>query len=354
MAAAAPTLSARAAAALAGFPVAAAFAPASGGGRGLVASAAVPAGAVLLREVEPLLAAPAPQLAGAVCGQCVRPVGPPPPAAAAGPPPTTCAPPVFCGARCEGAAAADGWLVAFRGARGFPFLAAAARGDRFPLLAARALGRRLAALLLPGEVDGGVAAEADAALAALVRPNTPAIPPPWIELHTAFTRDAVAWMTGEMGVEPRAAAAVLAAHAPAAAFAAVLGAVHVNAFRVDCPWPGPGSGDHPVDPAAASAALLDAALVSVGGTSPPGAGTAVYAAASLINHSCCPSAEPVFDGAELTLVATTNLSAGDAVEICYVDETAPLATRRAALSNAYGFVCACARCVDEGGERGGA
>jgi hypothetical protein len=55
----------------------------------------------------------------------------------------------------------------------------------------------------------------------------------------------------------------------------------------------------------------------------------------------------VFDGGELTLLAATDLSPGDAVEICYVDETAPLATRRAVLEEAYGFVCGCVRCVDE-------
>jgi hypothetical protein len=338
-----PTLSARAAAALAGFPVAAALAPASGGGRGLVASVAVRAGAVLLREA-PLLAAPAPAAAGAVCGQCVRPLGPPPPP---GPPPTAHARPVFCGARCEGAAAADGWLTASRGARSFPALAAAARGDRFPPLVAKALGRRLASLLLPGEVDAGASGDADAALASLARPNVPSIPPPWLDLHAAFTRDAHVWLTAGLGVDARAANSILAAHAPAPAFAAILGAVHVNAFRVDCTWPGVGVGEA-ADGAAASAALLDAALASVaGGASAPGAGTAVYAGASLVNHSCLPTAEPVFDGGELTLLAATDLSPGDAVEICYVDETAPLATRRAVLEEAYGFVCGCVRCVDE-------
>ena len=86
------------------------------------------------------------------------------------------------------------------------------------------------------------------------------------------------------------------------------------------------------------------------------AGTAVYAAASLANHSCCPTARPSFPRADATLalVATRDLAEGDEVTVSYVDESLPLRQRRASLEFGYGFFCRCERCLAEEAEEEGA
>jgi len=81
----------------------------------------------------------------------------------------------------------------------------------------------------------------------------------------------------------------------------------------------------------------------------PGDGTALYFAASFINHSCDPSLEVVMaPGAHLSLRARRAIAAGEELTIAYVDDAGLLPERRrAALRHGYGFECACERCVAE-------
>ena len=78
---------------------------------------------------------------------------------------------------------------------------------------------------------------------------------------------------------------------------------------------------------------------------------------SQLNHSCAPSAKPAFTSgtAELHLVATRNIKAGDEVTVSYVDtskrskDNAMEARRRRRMELARGwhFACSCTRCEEE-------
>ena len=45
----------------------------------------------------------------------------------------------------------------------------------------------------------------------------------------------------------------------------------------------------------------------------------------------------------LQMIATRDISAGEELTMCYVDENADVKTRRAELAD-YGFTCRCAKC----------
>lgn len=100
------------------------------------------------------------------------------------------------------------------------------------------------------------------------------------------------------------------------------------------------------------ASLLQAAAASLGGgpVAALGAGSALYALASLFNHSCDPCLDVQFPGnnALLTLRAARDVDAGEQLTISYVDVGAGVTQRQRSLHHAYGFRCRCARCVEEG------
>ena len=252
------------------------------------------------------------------------------------------------------------------------------------------------------------AREAEEALSALcfARVSAP-YPPSWVETHGAFVQGLERWARGkEEGEEEkrrrddRAATAKTTSSSPSSsppsstlsstlsslvsrtvpldAWAACLARIHLNAFRVDAVWPattreelmasmlssmlggsgggGGGAGRSKGSFSSSSSAAASNSPSAEGqeGDSGEQAGTAVYAAASLANHSCCPSARPSFPRADATLalVATRNLSENDEVTVSYVDESLSLKQRRASLEFGYGFFCRCERCLaEEAGEK---
>lgn len=94
--------------------------------------------------------------------------------------------------------------------------------------------------------------------------------------------------------------------------------------------------------AAMEAALADAAAGV-------GTGSALYALPSMMNHSCDPNVDAVWDGgdATLTLRCRAAVAPGEELTITYIDAETPLEARRQRLRHAYGFTCACARCEEE-------
>ena len=81
------------------------------------------------------------------------------------------------------------------------------------------------------------------------------------------------------------------------------------------------------------------------------AGTATYLAPSLFNHSCDPNVDVAWVGGDAGMRMRTrvDVARGAELTICYTDGGAPVDARRGALEHAYGFVCRCERCVEEGG-----
>ncbi|KAL5530712.1 TOM20 [Sanghuangporus sanghuang] len=86
-------------------------------------------------------------------------------------------------------------------------------------------------------------------------------------------------------------------------------------------------------------------------------GTGLYFVSSYLAHSCAPSVRPCFrEGtSELHLVALRDIEEGEELSMAYVDVSqrtdespaAAYARRRAALSQGWRFLCACARCVED-------
>ncbi|KAI7741890.1 hypothetical protein M8C21_005436 [Ambrosia artemisiifolia] len=86
-------------------------------------------------------------------------------------------------------------------------------------------------------------------------------------------------------------------------------------------------------------------------------GTAFYPIQSCMNHSCCPNAK-AFKREEIiikqredkdgqaTILACKPIKKGEEITISYIDEDLDLEERQALLAD-YGFICKCARCVEE-------
>eukprot|EP00128_Syssomonas_multiformis_P010427 Colp12_sorted_trinity150504_noHs@25091 len=76
------------------------------------------------------------------------------------------------------------------------------------------------------------------------------------------------------------------------------------------------------------------------------AGSALYAVGSMVNHSCEPTATPMFkNSAVLSLVAARDTKAGEEITISYTDVSR--SDRRQFLEWNYGFVCGCRLCLEE-------
>ena len=163
-------------------------------------------------------------------------------------------------------------------------------------------------------------------------------------------------------------------------YVGVLSRMHLNAFRVEIP-PGvpadvavsatpaePLDGVKPVggnrggeraygdskasssssSPNAFAEAVTAAMAASVSGM---GAGTALYGAPSLLNHSCDPNVEVSWArDATATFRASRRVEANEPLTVAYVDVSRDVAARRERLAFAYGFECGCERCVEEAGE----
>ena len=229
-------------------------------------------------------------------------------------------------------------------------------GLKFPLAAAR-----MAYAIAQGNADPR---DADA----LVRVNFPrgVAPGAWLDEH-AMIKLALARGDAVRG----GAFGGRASEVTAEWYVGVVSRMHLNAFRVEIPPPAVGNrdddtaddGHHDCDgpggscdhhshhsPAASSfKASLEAALAS--SETGDAAGTATYLAPSLFNHSCDPNVDVAWVGGDAGMRMRTrvDVARGAELTICYTDGGAPVDARRGALEHAYGFVCRCERCVEEGG-----
>lgn len=86
-------------------------------------------------------------------------------------------------------------------------------------------------------------------------------------------------------------------------------------------------------------------------------GSALYLISSYINHSCSPSAKPVFaEGTnELHLVASKDIAVGEEITVAYVDvsqhadesEEDCRRRRRMELARGWKFACPCIKCTED-------
>mgnify|MGYP001043163323 CR=1 FL=1 len=80
-------------------------------------------------------------------------------------------------------------------------------------------------------------------------------------------------------------------------------------------------------------------------------GVALMGGGSFFNHSCAPNLSWTTDadagGHAITFVTSTAVAAGDELTIAYVPVDMPTAARRERLAAQYGFDCTCARCTRE-------
>ena len=72
-------------------------------------------------------------------------------------------------------------------------------------------------------------------------------------------------------------------------------------------------------------------------------GAGLYPYASLINHSCSPTAVAVFTGREVSVRAIRPLAAGSEVTLSYIEVATPTSVRRRELKTTWFFECASSR-----------
>lgn len=121
------------------------------------------------------------------------------------------------------------------------------------------------------------------------------------------------------------------------------GVIQRNASRVQ-----PLTDIHLLLSAAAAASEKDvlAALSSEWASRLSVGGTALFAVANTINHSCAPNAQ--FASAttdhRITLVCASKIAADDEITVSYIDETQPKKQRLEELKSKYLFTCQCDKC----------
>jgi hypothetical protein len=361
----------------------------AGAGRALVARAPVAQGTILLEEW-PLAAAPSPEFAGRQCYHCLAPM--------ADAQRESDEAVSFCGDACLAAAEKQYLRVERRaggGAGGAPFAAlrehCLREGERFPLVAARLACSVLQAWPPPedeskgggsggGSISSSVAA-ANAAALCSVGPmpavaylchvaasgdndnDKSPLPPAWRRPHALLAEALASLLEGEGGGSSRAPAssAVRAVSSPSW-YAFVLSRLHLNSFRVESAATA-GDGGLLAAAADSSSSSFAAALLRAA-TAPPASralGSAVYAAASLANHSCDPTADATWPppprgggsgaagtaSSRIRLTARRDLSPGEEATITYIDASLDVKERRQLLLHNYGFFCKCARCREE-------
>ena len=329
-------------------------------GRGVYAGRDFAMGEVVIHRAEPLVAHPTLRNLRTSCYHCLKPLAAVPRdshvpthggragGGAAG---------HFCGEPCADAARTSYHDAETAAGDAVAPLVAHCRqhGLKFPLAAARMAFAIAQGNATPRDAD------------ALVRVNFPrgVAPGAWLDEHAmislALARgDAV--RGGAFGGR--------SSEVTAEWYVGVVSRMHLNAFRVEIPPPAVGHRDdddtagdaHDCDdhvscnhhshrsPAASSfKASLEAALAS--SETGDAAGTATYLAPSLFNHSCDPNVDVAWVGGDAGMRMRTrvDVARGAELTICYTDGGAPVDARRGALEHAYGFVCRCERCVEEGG-----
>ena len=336
-------------------------------GRGVYAGRDFRQGEVVIERAEPLVAHPTLRNLRTSCYHCLKPLAAVPRESrvpthggragggAAG---------HFCGEPCADAArnsyhdaeTAAGDAVA-------PLVAHCRQhGLKFPLAAARMAFAIAQGNATPRDAD------------ALVRVNFPrgVAPGAWIDEHAMLSLALARGNAVRGGAFGGTSSEVTAEW-----YVGVVSRMHLNAFRVeipripggghrdddndtavnndahDCDGPG-GSCDHhshhsPGNLPSSFKASLEAALAS--SETGDAAGTATYLAPSLFNHSCDPNVDVDWVSGDAGMRARTrvDVAKGTELTICYTDGGAPVDARRGALEHAYGFVCRCERCVEEGG-----
>lgn len=266
-------------------------------GRGVVATRAIPRGAVLL-EVAPMAhVLKARPRSTSWCVACLRPL-----ASRA---------PQYCSSACEAAHVARGGALLERvnlsGLRALHV----EQGRKFPLLVASLLASLLAEAKSTGR-----------------------LPTPWAPLELCFAE-----LPMEVPIETEwrellgrfadAGLADLAAlehvFLPLAAYRRLLGAAQLNAFELTLAHPAEDGG------ATRVSALL------------PGT-------ASMFNHSCSPNVlVSCGETAHVAFVAGDDVEANTELCISYVGLDASGEERRRLLAQQYGFECRCVRCAERGG-----
>ena len=255
----------------------------------------------------------------------------------------------------------------------------------FPRAAAAALALSLAAQQHTGGREFGSYWAAVNSLASLTLGPTEALPASFAASYGLMRRAVGARLGGDTE-------AFFGAAFPLRAYARLMGTLRLNAFSVACPIDRPAQPQPqpapaplvppvlaPAPPGAAAAAAAaapgaaapatsdaagccstdgaDAGAPSCGGEEAsacasggdagsvlraaeraPGAGTALYESASLLNHSCEPNLGVALSpGAHLSLFASRDIAAGEELTISYVDAALDVDTRRRALRHGYGF-----------------
>ena len=94
-------------------------------------------------------------------------------------------------------------------------------------------------------------------------------------------------------------------------------------------------------------------MKAVDGVLPFYAVTAIFCAASALNHSCVPTVEVVSGqrGGEMHLRSKMALHQGAELTLAYVDSTIARADVRTVLRDQYGFKCTCDLCTQEERDR---
>ena len=293
-------------------------AEAGGFGRGLWAARALRSGELVLEESPVASSPPALEGGGRVCWGCLRAIGSAPSAEAGGR--------TFCGEPC--AAEARRWYL------GPDLESTGAEERRFEELCGRGGAGTLPLLVL--RLARSVARGK----------HPPSVLDPLCFAAVPEASSHAAW------AEPfEAARAVLSAETPGGApnffdfpwFAGVLGRLHVNSFRVDAL----GVADWKSLLAAAGREGGEGGVFDLPDPG-RGNGTAAYLVASFLNHSCEPSLVQTFPGGDhrVRFTAARDIAEGEQLFTSYIDQDAPRAARREKLSWAYGFDCACPKCLD--------
>ena len=339
-------------------------------GRSLVALQHFPSGALLFGE-PPLVAAGDPLATASVCAACFLPVGSAVTSCACGW--------VYCDAACHAAAITRGHGAVCGGPqRALDGWCARASGN-YPRVAAAALARSLSGdvefmpfwAALQGLVTLPVAADADTLPAA--------------------THESYALVRAALSARMEGDSAGFWKHAfDVRTYARLMGTLRLNAFSIRLHAAAEAGGGRegfggeaessPPPPPAGCATSGEAGSCGTAGAcgdggggcgsamheSGAGGGTAVYAMASLLNHDCAPTAQASLHArAELRVHALRHIAPGEELTISYLGEAegsafattsgelrAAAEQRRAQLARGYGFVCSCARCLQEVAGRG--
>ncbi len=76
-------------------------------------------------------------------------------------------------------------------------------------------------------------------------------------------------------------------------------------------------------------------------------GAALYAAPSLLNHSCRPNTVYLFNGRHLILKAVRDINPNEQLFITYTDTLELWEERQDVLREKYKFTCLCERCSED-------